>query len=266
MFDVADPRRLTPSEHAALRERCATANMAIYRSPITAADKDIPRRVACQLGLDRLDANWLADEDGISPITVCASGPAAPIGGSERAAYIPYTDRPIRWHTDGYYHPPSRRIAAMILHCVTPAREGGATALMDPDMAYIALREANPDAVRALMAPDAMTIPGRMDDGGVARAAQPGPVFSVSHAGTVLQMRYTARTRSIEWKPDAVTRAAAAFLEQLLAGAAPTLFRTRLEAGMGIVCNNVLHDRSGFVDDPQRPRLLYRARYLDRVE
>ena len=266
VFEVADPRRLTPAEHAALRERCATANMAIYRSPITAADKDIPRRLASQLGLDRLDANWLADEDGISPITVCASGPAAPVGGGERAAYIPYTDRPIRWHTDGYYHPPSRRIAAMILHCVTPAREGGATALMDSDMAYIALREAHPDAVRALMAPDAMTIPERSDDGGVARAAQPGPVFSVTHAGTVLHMRYTARTRSIEWKPDAATRAAAAFLEQLLASDAPTLFRTRLEAGMGVVCNNVLHDRSGFVDDPQRPRLLYRARYLDRIE
>jgi len=154
----------------------------------------------------------------------------------------------------------------MILHCVAPAREGGATALMDPDMAYIALREANPDGVRALMASDAMTIPERAGDGSAARAAQPGPVFSVTHAGTVLHMRYTARTRSIEWKPDAATRAAAAFLEQLLASDAATLFRTRLEAGMGIVCNNVLHDRSGFVDDPQCPRLLYRARYLDRIE
>jgi hypothetical protein len=34
---------------------------------------------------------------------------------------------------------------------------------------------------------------------------------------------------------------------------------------MGLVCNNVLHDRAGFVDDALQPRLLYRARYLDRV-
>ena len=34
---------------------------------------------------------------------------------------------------------------------------------------------------------------------------------------------------------------------------------------MGLVCNNVLHDRAGFVDDPKQPRLLYRARYLDRI-
>ena len=34
---------------------------------------------------------------------------------------------------------------------------------------------------------------------------------------------------------------------------------------MGLVGHNVLHERSAFVDDPPRPRLLYRARYLDRV-
>ena len=265
VVEVADPRHLRPTECAELRRLCARANMAIYRSPITAADKEIPRRLAQQLGLARLDANWLADEDGISPITVGAGAPSAPLGGGDRTAYNPYTDRPIKWHTDGYYHPASRRIEAMLLHCVAPAREGGATALMDPDMAYIALREADPDGLRALMAPDAMTIPARTDDAGVARAAQTGPVFSATDAGTALHMRYTARTRSIEWKPDAATRAAVVLLERLLASDDPTIFRTRLEAGMGIVSNNVLHDRSGFVDDPQRPRLLYRARYLDRI-
>ena len=34
---------------------------------------------------------------------------------------------------------------------------------------------------------------------------------------------------------------------------------------MGVLCNNVLHERTGFVDDPAAPRLLYRARYHDRV-
>jgi hypothetical protein len=38
-----------------------------------------------------------------------------------------------------------------------------------------------------------------------------------------------------------------------------------MEAGMGLLCNNVLHDRSAFTDDPHHPRLLYRARYLERV-
>ncbi len=258
VVDLQDPRALTVAERQSLLQRCADANMAVYRSPVLDEDKELVRRLGQQLGLHRLDANWLADEDGISPIAVAAQT-------GERGVFIPYTDRAIKWHTDGYYHPASRQIRAMLLHCVRSAQSGGETALMDDEMAYVAVREANPDWVRALMAPDAMVIPERMDGAGVARAAQSGPVFSVDAASGALHMRYTARTRSVEWKSDPHTLAAAAFLQRLLDGEAPHVFRLRLEPGMGLVCNNVLHDRAGFLDDPQRPRLLYRARYLDRI-
>jgi alpha-ketoglutarate-dependent taurine dioxygenase len=257
VVDVRDPRHLSAAEHDALLRRCAVANMAIYRSPLTAEDKDIAGALARQLGLRPLDGNWLADDDGISSLTVAAKA-------DTRSGFIPYTDRPIQWHTDGYYHPPSRQIRSMILHCVRNARSGGENALMDPEMAYIAVREADPAWAYALMAADAMTIPERQDEDGVARAAQSGPVFSVAPDGA-LHMRYTARTRSIVWKDDPVTRAAAAFLAQLPAQEGAHVFRLTLQPGMGLVCNNVLHDRSGFVDDPARPRLLYRARYLQRI-
>ena len=259
IVDVADPCALQDNERLALLQRCDTANMAIYRSPVVREDKAIPRQLANQLGLHRLDGNWLADEDGISQIAV-----TAPVG--DRMALIPYTTRPIKWHTDGYYHPDHRPIRAMVLHCVRPASSGGETALMNHEMAYIALRDANPDWVRALMAPDAMTIPQREDDDGIARPEQAGPVFMVDAPSGELHMRYTARTRSIQWKNDAVTRDAVAFLERFLASDSPHIFRLRMEAGMGLVCNNVLHDRAGFVDNASQPRLLYRARYLDRIQ
>jgi hypothetical protein len=258
IVDVADPRQLSQAERDRLLSLCASANMAIYRSPVVAEDKAIPRLLAVQMGLHRLDGNWLADEDGISPIAVAAQP-------GERPAFIPYTNRPIKWHTDGYYHPEERQIQAMVLHCVRRAQTGGESAVMDHEMCYMALRDANPAWVRALMQPDAMTIPERTDEDGVARAEQTGPVFSVDTANGALHMRYTARTRSIVWKDDAPTRAAVAFLEQLLASDASAVFRLTLQPGMGLVCNNVLHDRSGFVDDPTQPRLLYRARYLDRI-
>lgn len=258
IVDVADPRGLSASEHEALLQRCDVANMAIYRSPVMTEDKAIPMQLARQLGLHQLDGNWLADEEGISPIAV-----AAPVG--DRPAFIPYTNRPIKWHTDGYYHPETRPIRGMVLHCVRPARQGGETALMNHEMAYIALREANPDWVHALMAPDAMTIPERLDDDGVARPEQAGPVFMVDAPSGQLHMRYTARTRSIVWKDETATRDAVAFLTDFLASDSRHIFRLRLEAGMGLVCNNVLHDRAGFADDPDQPRLLYRARYLDRL-
>ena len=255
--DVTDPRALNAAERAALLDRIQRANMALYRSPVVDEDKELPRALGAQLGLRRLDANWLADEDGISQITVSAQTDG-------RGGFIPYTDRAIRWHTDGYYHPSGRRIRGMILHCVRPAASGGSSGLLDHELAYIALRDASPGHVRALMQPDAMTIPARADDDGQARPAQSGPVFAVDDDGS-LHMRYTARTRSIEWKADAATRAAVAALEALLAGDTPWILRTRLEAGMGLVGHNVLHERSGFDDDPAQPRLLYRARFLDRV-
>jgi len=259
IVDVADPRCLSAHERAALLHTCARANMVVYRSPVVEEDKALPRLLGSQLGLHRLDANWLADEDGISPIAVSTQRPGA------RADFIPYTDKPIRWHTDGYYHPQSRRIEGMVLHCVRAASEGGLSGLVDHDRLYIALRDTNPAWVHALMAPDAMTIPERADDHGVARPEQSGPVFTVLPDVGALHMRYTARTRSIAWKNDPDTRAAVAFLEQLLSSDAPWIFRLRLLPGMGLVCNNVPHERGAFTDHPQRPRLLYRARYLDRV-
>ena len=256
---INDPRSLLPSEREQLLERCATTNMVLYTSnTVGETDKAIPRELGTQLGLHTLDSNYLSDEDGISPLAVPAEGDPRP-----RGEFIPYTDKPIRWHTDGYYNPPQRTVRAVILHCVQRAAEGGENRLLDHDLAYIHLRDLNPDYVRALMAPDVMTIPAREEADGVARPDQPGTVFSVDDG--YLHMRYTARTKSIVWKQDAATVEALAALERLLASDFPFILRGRMEPGMGLVCNNVLHDRSGFSNTPERNRLLYRARYYERV-
>ncbi len=257
IVEVRDPRALSAAEHEALMQRIRRCNMAIYAGTAREEDAAIPRELGRQFGLTELDANWLAGEDGISEIKVSAS--------ETRQLYIPYTDRPIKWHTDGYYNPPDRLIRAMVLHCVRPAAQGGENRLMDHEMAWLLLREQEVAHVRALMQPDAMLIPERTDEQGVARAAQAGPVFSLDARGN-LHMRYTARTRSIAWKQDAEVLAAVAALERILADeTSPFILHARLEPGMGLLCNNVLHDRSAFHDDPAHPRLLYRARYLDRI-
>jgi alpha-ketoglutarate-dependent taurine dioxygenase len=258
IIEVNDPLHLTTYEHAVLLDMCQRSNMVIYAAKQHSAEKDIARQVGHQFGLESLDANWLAGEDGISEIQVSDTADLS------RQAYIPYTNRPIKWHTDGYYNPPQRRIRGMLLHCVHSAAEGGENHLMDHELAYVKLRDENPDFIRALSADDAMTIPERTDEDGVARAAQTGPVFSVDENGK-LHMRYTARTRSIAWKQDEVTLAAVAFLEHILAADSPHIYTARLESGMGLLCNNVLHDRSGFTDNLASPRLLYRARYYDRI-
>ncbi len=232
--------------------------MAIYATGTKCADDNMVRQFAQQLGLNHLDANWLASEQGVTRITVCADD-------GQRQAYIPYTDRAIKWHTDGYYNSPERQIRGMVLHCVQSASEGGENRLLDHEIVYLMLRDKHSDFVRALSAPDTMTIPERTDEQGIARAAQTGPVFSIDPASGDLHMRYTARTRSIKWKQDAITLAAVAILEELLASNLPHIHYARLEDGMGLLCNNVLHDRAAFCDDPSHPRLLYRARYYDRI-
>jgi alpha-ketoglutarate-dependent taurine dioxygenase len=259
VVEVRDPRALTPVERRELQRRCRQTNMAIYAGHLTEiADKAIPRALGVQFGLTHLDSNLLADEDAVSSVRV--------VPEKSGRGYIPYSNKRLLWHTDGYYNKPEQPIRAFVLHCVSAAVDGGENALLDHEIAYLMLRDADPEYIRALMAPDAMTIPANAESG-ADRAAVTGPVFSVDPESGALHMRYTARKRSIEWKPNEATRAAVTFLEDLLAGDSPYVMRHRLAAGQGLLCNNVLHNRTGFTDavDSGQSRLLYRARYFDRI-
>lgn len=253
--DIDDLTRPSAAELGALRAALARANLALYRARHQPTRGDLLPFCA-RLGLHRLVHNPESDDDGLSAIAVRDE--------PRRGEFIPYTDRAIGWHTDGYYNPPERRIRAFLLHCVRPAAAGGESRLLDPELLYIRLRDEDPALVAALMHPAAMTIPAHEQDGVVMRPAVSGPVFAVDAVRGVLEMRYTARTRSIRWRDDAVTRAAVARIETLLGTGDDTL-GLRLAAGEGVVCNNVLHARAAFHDEPPG-RLLYRARFLDRTD
>ena len=258
IVEVNDPRSLTKAEHKAIQERCCKTNMAIYAGPTGSdPDKAIPRSLGKQFGMTELDYNMGADDDGVTSLKV--------VEGKWRSGYIPYTNRPIHWHTDGYYNLPERQIHGLLLHCVSAAASGGENALLDHEIAYIHLRDANPDYIRALMAENAMTIPPNNENGEQLRPARSGPVFSVLEDGS-LHMRYTARTRSIEWSPDPLTQSAVKTLEAFLDSSSPYIYRATLQPGQGLISNNVLHDRSGFDDDAEHTRQLYRLRYYQHMK
>jgi alpha-ketoglutarate-dependent taurine dioxygenase len=117
------------------------------------------------------------------------------------------------------------------------------------------------------MQDDAMNIPANVQNGREIRPAQSGPVFSVDPVTGNLHMRYTARTRSIEWKQDALTRQAVQCLEEVLKTATDYIFQLKFQPGQGVISNNVLHTRTAFIDGDQigQQRLLYRARFCDRI-
>lgn len=253
---VDNPTALTPAEQQALSQRLEKTNMALYASDLgTNPDKDIIKQLGAQFGLMQLDNNMCADEDAISSLEAADKG--------TRTGYIPYTNRPITWHTDGYYNTPDHQIRGLILHCVRPADSGGMNQLLDHEIAYIQLRDKNPDYIQALMHPQAMTIPANVVDGAELRPDRSGPVFSILQDGT-LHMRYTHRKRNVSWRDDPLTLEAVAYLGELMTADNPYYYEGTLQPGQGLICNNVLHTRTGFEEHSKR--LLYRARYFDRIK
>lgn len=257
---IADPSRLTADEHTALHQAIARSNMVLFRTAATLDDPEASLlRLGQQLGLDRIDRNLCADDTGITAITVRETATDKP--------YIPYTSRPLSWHTDGYYNDPARTIRAWLLYCAADAAEGGENEVIDHELAYLHLRDLDPTHIRALMADDAFTIPANDEGGEQIRPDQSGPVFSVDPQTDALHMRYSARTRNVVWKDDDATQAAVQALSDLFSSADAPIFRHRLAPGEGLLSNNVLHRREGFRDDPANghKRLVYRARYYDRI-
>lgn len=258
LVEIKDPRSLSKNEYKALLDLIQRANMAIYiGNTDTDPSPEIPMAIANRFGLGQINKNWLADDNGLTSLTVVNNG--------VRKNYIPYTNRQIHWHTDGYYNAPDKQIHALNLHVVQKAASGGENQLMDHEIAYIVLREKNPDYIKALMGDDVMLVPAGTKAGGGVRPDRSGPVFSVTNQGN-LHMRYTARKRNIEWSQAPLVQEAITFLEKTLNNKNnPYVFKGLLEPGMGLISNNVLHDRAAFTDSSENKRHYYRARYFDRI-
>jgi len=264
--EIANLAAPKTQEISAVRDRCRAANMAIYTCPggvpggvpgDADIDRETIRRFAAAFGLCRLDRHLLADESGITALSAVAEG--------RRRHYIPYSNQGLSWHTDGYYNEASRRVRAVVLHCARAAVSGGENALLDPEIAYLHLRDADPAYMAAFQHPEAMTIPANRESGVEVRPAVTGPVFSIDDESGALHMRFSARARHIVLRDDPATRAARACLEALLADPRGPVIRCRLAPGQGIIGNNVLHNRTAFQDGETGQRLVYRARFLDRI-
>lgn len=261
LVSIKNPFALTEDEKSNLQQSFIRANMAIYSiNNITDfADKKIVENLGNKFGLYRLDNNLGADSDSITSLEV--------IDGGRKQGYIPYSNLKLSWHTDGYYNLPEEQIQGIILHCVNSAAEGGENALLDHEMMYIHLRDQNPAYISALMKSDVLTIPANIENGVEIRGAQSGPVFSVNENSGALHMRYSARKRNIIWTDDEITTKAVNAIDDFLASDSPWILRHRLEPGQGLICNNVLHNRTSFENDEsgERQRLIYRGRYYDRL-
>ena len=248
MVEIKNPAALSNSEHQKILENCRYNNLSFYCSAQPISDSATLIALAAQLGLHSLCDNPQADVNKISHITA-----------TKESRYIPYTHRALSWHTDGYYNTDSGIIRAFMMHCVQPAVEGGVNDYLDHELVYILLHQENPDHVEALRHPQTFTIPANESE----RAARSSPVFRNDPITGKLLMHYTERTQHIQWHPSCLD--ARDYLHELLRSTEYKL-SYKLAANEGVICNNILHNRSAFQDIEELPkRLLYRARFHERI-
>ncbi len=256
---IHDPAMLSEDEMHSLREHCSHNNFALYQlSQANAVDKPAIERMTRQLGMSTLDKNLCADNDSITSLKVMQMGRAR--------GYIPYTTKALNWHTDGYYNSFSQHIRSFLLHCLQNAVSGGENMFINHELIYIHLFDKDPELISALRQNDALTIPENIEQGVEIRPVQSGPVFYRDAETNALQMRYTARSKSIHWKQDKMLLKAVSMIEELLHSSDYVLHHT-LQPGQGFICNNILHGRTAFTNGniPQQQRLLYRVRSYNRL-
>ena len=258
IVEIQNPFKLTPVEKNKLQSLCQKVNFALFQiQPIDQYDEAIIS-INTQLGLKDFDQHLFVKTGGLAHITQSDK--------KDQGEFIPYTDKNLGWHTDGYYNTIEQRIRAFSLFCVRPALKGGISEWIDPQMIYILLREDNPDVVKALTHPKAMSIPEHRVDGEVRRATSVGPVFFIDEKTQALYMRYSQRKKNIEFLDSLEIKQAVGYLDTLLNTTTDYHFKHLMQTGQGLLCNNVLHKRNAFTDDKDNPRLLLRGRYFNRIE
>ena len=262
LIELDHDGNISPQSLSIIKDQINDFNFVLYKMTGTVEDHlSAVKNIGSQVGLKELDKNLCAQEDRVTKLTV--------VDQKRGHSYIPYSNKAIGWHTDGYYNPLHQRVLALVLHCERSSEEGGVNDLLDPDMVYIHLREQNPDFIKALSSPDVMCIPENIENGVEIRPQTCTAVLmqeSGSDQDPVLAMRFSKRKHNIIWADDVLTQEAIACLFEYLESDSPYHIRYRLNAGEGVICNNVLHTRSAFTDSAQNTRVYYRARYYNRIK
>lgn len=257
MVEIKDALKLSEVEKNQIRDLCQQGNFALFQLNMPSDYTDAIKEMNAQFGLVDFDKHLYAQNQGLACITKTQI--------PQQADFIPYTDKALGWHTDGYYNAIEQRIRAFSLFCVHPAAEGGANQWIDPQMVYLLLAQENMDIVKALAHPQAMSIPEHRVAGKVRRVRSTGGIFFIDEATDTLSMRYTQRKKNIAFFNSVEITQAVQRLDDLLKTKTNHHFEHLMQSGQGLLCNNVLHKRAAFSDDKTHPRLLLRGRYFNKI-
>ena len=246
-MNIHDINNVKTSEIAKIKETIYKYNSCIYSSKIALKSNTNLLKFVELVGMRTYDCNNI-DSNEISTIT--------PLQNS-KINYIPYTDKPLNWHTDGYYD--KKSIFSWLLHCVNPATQGGENYLLDHELV---LREylLRNDDINNLMAEDALTIP---ESKYTSRSEISTYIFSFKNKYKRLHMRFSMRKDNIG--TSAKANSAVIKLREIIEGNCAKYSLTyKLQKNEGIITNNILHGRKAFKDDKVKRKLL-RIRSYERL-
>ena len=247
LVNIHDINNVKTSEIAKIKETIYKYNSCIYSSKIALKSNTNLLKFVELVGMKTYDCNNIESNE-ISTIT--------PLQNS-KINYIPYTDKLLNWHTDGYYD--KKSIFSWLLHCVNPATHGGENYLLDHELV---LREylLRNDDINNLMAEDALTIP---ESKYTSRSEISTYIFSFKNKYKRLHMRFSMRKDNIG--TSAKANSAVIKLREIIEGNCAKYSLTyKLQKNEGIITNNILHGRKAFKDDKVKRKLL-RIRSYERL-
>lgn len=247
LVNIHDINNVKTSEIAKIKETIYKYNSCIYSSKIALKSNTNLLKFVELVGMRTYDCNNI-DSNEISTIT--------PLQNS-KINYIPYTDKLLNWHTDGYYD--KKSIFSWLLHCINPATQGGENYLLDHELV---LREylLRNDDINNLMAEDALTIPASKD---TSRPEISTYIFSFKNKYRRLHMRFSMRKDNIGTSAKA-SPAIIKLKEIIENDCAKYSLTYKLQKNEGIITNNILHGRKAFKDDKVKRKLL-RIRSYERL-
>jgi hypothetical protein len=252
VVELADMTAISAAEKTKIMETVERANMCVYTAGSAELEMNSLLALGKQLGVTRTDKSARhAQSDELTDSGILSRA-------------IPFSTRHCNWHTDATYYGSDSTIQALFLLCKRPALEGGSNKVLDHEVLYIHLREKDAGALEVLMNENCFNY--RNPATGEVDPHRGGRVFWTNADGHLCH-RFSFRKTDMAWSDKSDVAAARKVLESLISEESAHVIEGRLESGMGLISNNVLHTRERLVDsgDAARKRLLFRARFYDRV-
>jgi hypothetical protein len=229
---ISDINHVSKAEISQIKQKLTKFNCCIYASGTDLDDNSKIMRFAQSLGMRTFDSHNI-DDSAISTISANKD--------ENNMRYIPYTNKGLNWHTDGYYD--SKPIFSWLLHCIEPALSGGENFLLDHELA---IREyiLKYDDIIYLTNNETFSIP---TDEVAKREITSNYVCDMNNEYKKLHMNFSMRKENIIVNKD--SESAMSKLIKIIKEDCKKYHLTyKLSKSEGIVSNNILHGRNAFKD------------------